>query len=206
MKDFGYMCIWICSVPILPEEYWWIECGELVPNFCYGSFGNILFWFFWEYCDNGMRRTSIVHRGDFSGLKTFMRRLMFCYVQSSSICNSPILSGNIIYTGILTIWLSVFYYVLSLSTYITYWVSYSHLYLHYRRHYRYSSWRRGTDFLIATSVYEYFDTVVFWLRVSYFFLLYIGCKCMKGSLSMGYVYVHTLCICVYIYIYEWSFL
>ena len=77
-----------------------------------------------------MERTSAVHRGDFLGLKTSMQWLMFCSVQSGSVCNSLILSGNTIYTGISLIWLSVSYYMHSASAYVTYWVSYSHLFLY----------------------------------------------------------------------------
>ena len=140
--------------------------------FCYSSFDDVLFWFLWEYSNSDMGRTSAIHRGDVLGLKTSMWWFMFYSVQSGSVCNSPILSDNIIYTRISTIWLLVSYYVHYVSTYVSYRVSYSNLYLHCRWHCRYLSWR-GVDFLTAVSVYEHFDTVIFWLRVSYSFLLYI---------------------------------
>ena len=134
------------------------------------------------------------------GLETSIQRLMFCSIQSSWECNSPILSCNIIYTRIQLIWLlSVSYYVHSASTYVTYWVSYSRLFLHYRWYCRHLSWDRGTDFLTAASVYEHFDTAVFWLRVSYsFFTVYFGCECMRGPLSIDYVYVHII-----LFVYIW---
>ena len=120
MKDSKFVFIWICSVFIFPEEYWWIEYGRSMTNFYFGSFEDVLFWFLQEYSDSNMGRTSVVHKGDFLGLKTSMWQLMFCYVQSGSVCNSLILSGNTIYTGIPIIWLSVFFYVHSASVYVTY--------------------------------------------------------------------------------------
>ena len=119
-----------------------------------------------------MGRTSDVHKWDFLGLETSIRRLIFYSVQSGSVCNSPILLGNTIYMGILVIWLSVFCYVHSASAYVTYWVLYSRLILHYRWYCRYRSWRRATDFPTATSVYEHFDAAVFLLRVLYPFWMY----------------------------------
>ena len=120
-NDSEYVCTWTYSIFILPEEYWWIGCSGpapkfwflrehfvLVPSgtFCSGSFGDILFWFLRGHSDSGMEMTSDVHRGDFLGLKTSIRRLMFCYILSGSICNSSVLSGNTIYTRIPIIRLS----------------------------------------------------------------------------------------------------
>ena len=68
-------------------------------TFCSGSFKG--------HFDSGMRRTFDVYRGA-------------CSVQSDSVCNSPILLGNIIYTRIPIIRLLIFYYVHSTSIYITY--------------------------------------------------------------------------------------
>ena len=67
MKDFGYVCIWTCSIFILSKEYSWIGWSGPVPKFCFGSFGDILFWFFQEHSDSGIERTSAIHRGDFLG-------------------------------------------------------------------------------------------------------------------------------------------
>ena len=134
-----------------------------------------------------------MHKGDFLGLKTSMRWLIFYSVQSGSVCNSPILSGNTIYTGILIIWLVVFYLVHFVSTYVTYWVLYSCLCLHCTWYCRYLRWGKGVNFLTTTSVYEYFDAVVFWLEILYsFFTVHFGCECMRGPLSMRYVYIHTI--------------
>ena len=106
MKDSSYVCIWTCSVFILPKEYWWIGCGRPGPKFCYGSFGDILFWFLRGHSSSGIGRTSTVHRWNFLSLETSMQQLIFCSVQSGSVCNLPILSGNIIYTGLPIIRLS----------------------------------------------------------------------------------------------------
>ena len=84
------MYIWICSIFIFPEEYWWIRWGGLAPKFCSSSFRDTLFWFLWRhsvlilsgYSDSGMGKTSTVHRGDFLGLETSMWRRMFCSVHS----------------------------------------------------------------------------------------------------------------------------
>ena len=65
--------------------------------FCYGFFEDVMFWFLQRYSDSGMGKTSTVHKGDFLGLKVFIQRLMFYFVQSGSVCNSPILLGNTIY-------------------------------------------------------------------------------------------------------------
>ena len=86
-------------------------CGGPAPKFCYGSFEDILLRFIRGHSDSGMGRTSAVHKGDFLGLMTSMRWLIFCSVQSDSVCNSPILSSNTIYTGILIIWVLVSYYM-----------------------------------------------------------------------------------------------
>ena len=118
MKDSGYVCIWTCSIFMLPEKYWWIGCSGQRPSS--GSFGDILFWFLWGHFDSGMGRTFDVHKGDFLGLETSIWRLMFYSVQGGSVCNSPILSGNIIYMGIPVKGLSAFCYVHSASAYVTY--------------------------------------------------------------------------------------
>ena len=141
------------------------------PKFYSGSFKDVLFWFLRGHSDSDMGRTSDVHRWDFLGLKTSMRRLISRSVQSDSIYNSPILSGNIRYIGILIIWLFISYYMHYASSYVTYWVSYSHLFLHCRWYCRYLSWGRGVDFWTAASVYEHFVAVVFWLRVLRSFLI-----------------------------------
>ena len=60
----------------------------------------MLFWFIWRHSDNSMGRTSDLHRGDFLGLETSIRRLIFYFVQSGSVCNSPVFSDNTIYMGI----------------------------------------------------------------------------------------------------------
>ena len=137
MKNSGYMCIWIYNVFILPEEYWWIGCGRTVPKFYSGSFGDVLFWFIRGHSDRGMTRTSDVHKKDFLGLVTSIWQVMFCSVQSGSICSSLILSSNIICTWILVKWLSAFCYMHSASAYVTYWVLCLHLFLHCRWYYRY---------------------------------------------------------------------
>ena len=111
----------------------------------------------------------LLHRRDFLGLKTSMRQLIFCYAQSGLVCNLPVLSSNTIYTGILIIWLAIFYFMRSASVHVTYWVLYSRLCLHGIWYCRYLRWGRGANFLTAVSVYEHFDAVVFWLRVLYSF-------------------------------------
>ena len=67
-----------------------------------------------------MGKTSDVHIVDFLGLETSIRRLMFYSVQSGSVCNLPILSGNTIYTGIPIIRLSDLLYVHSAFAYVSY--------------------------------------------------------------------------------------
>ena len=42
MKDFGFVCIWICSVFILQKEYLWIGCDGPAPKFWSRSFRDIL--------------------------------------------------------------------------------------------------------------------------------------------------------------------
>ena len=147
-----------------PKFWFFWEHFVLVPSrtFCSDSFGNILLWFLRGHSDSGMGRNSDVHIRDFLGLETSIRRLMFYYVLSDLVCNSPILSSNTIYTRILIIrlfdlFLCVHYicirYLLSI-------VPTFNLTL---------QMRRGVDFRTAMSVYEHFDAVVFWLRVLYSF-------------------------------------
>ena len=61
--------------------YYWKSTGEQgVADQCpsSSSFGDVLFWFLQGYSGSSMGRTSDVHRGDFLGLETSIRRLMFC--------------------------------------------------------------------------------------------------------------------------------
>ena len=136
MTDFEYVCIWTCSVFILLKEYWWIGYRGPAPKFCFGSFKDILFWFLWEHSDNGIGRTSAVHRGDFLGLKTSMRRLRFCSVMSGSVCNSLIFGPRWVYMSILTLWFSFWefcshfdYTFLGAYAWEAYWV-WDYVYIH----------------------------------------------------------------------------
>ena len=146
---------------------------RVLVNRVWRANAQVLFWFFQGHSDSGMGKTSALHRGDFLGLKTSMRWLMFYSIQSSSVCNSPILSSNIIYIRILMVWLSILFYVHSTSTYVTYWVLCSCLCLHCKWFCRYLSWERDAYFRTRASVYEHFVVVIFWLRVSYSFWVYI---------------------------------
>ena len=51
------------------NRVWRSSAQVLIPTgtFCSGSFGDVLFWFLRGHSDNGMGRTSDVHRGDFLG-------------------------------------------------------------------------------------------------------------------------------------------
>ena len=134
---FDYVIRWKILDMYAYEHVVYLYCLKSIGEQCvagqhpsFGSFGDILFWFIRRHSDSGIGRTSDVHRGDFLGLKTSIRKLMFYSVQSGSVCNSPILWGNTIYTGISIIQLLVFCYVHFVSAYVTYWVLHSCLFLH----------------------------------------------------------------------------